>query len=156
MTTTGGRHELHQLRPIPGTGRTVLCDVRPCDHPSVPFGAPTRMDEFEGIGVDTADELRFPLDPGKQLVLSKRKRQRLLSVEPHRVRRSNADMADGCHRFIVGRPNHRSLVDAVRLHSRPPAIRFNVGPLLVEGPDGRKVRDSEALHMFVPRRPLRH
>ena len=129
-------------------------DLITSDTPVVIWRKPTRMDEFEGIGIDNADELRFPLDPGKQLVLSKRSRPRLLSVEPHRIRRSNADMADGSHRFIVGRPGQRPLLDGAPLRSRPPAIRFNVGPLLVEGSDGRKVRDSEVLHIFVPRRPL--
>ncbi|HMC02822.1 MAG TPA: DUF4238 domain-containing protein [Cellulomonadaceae bacterium] len=125
------------------------------DVPVVIARKPTRMDEFQGIGVDTADELRFPLDPGKQLVLSKRRRPRILSVEPHRIRHSNSDMVDGCHRFIVGRPDQRSTIDGARLLTRSPVMRFNVGPLLVEGPDGRKTQDSEVLHMFVPRRPMR-
>lgn len=126
------------------------------DTPVVVWRKPTPMDEFEGVGVDTAGELRFPLDPGKQLVLSKRRRQRTMWVEPHRVRRSNADMADGCHRFVVGNPATPRVIDRVRLGPLAPVVRFNVGPLVVEGPDGRKIRDSEVLHMFYPRRPLRH
>lgn len=122
------------------------------DTPVVVWRKPRPMDEFEGIGIDNAAELRFPLDPGKQLVLSKRPRKPAMWVEPHRVRRSNADMADGCHRFLVGNPGNRQVLDGLRLPSRAPVIRFNVGPLVVEGPDGRKIRDSEVLHMFYPRR----
>lgn len=125
------------------------------DAPVVIWRKPTRMDQFEGIGVETAAELRLPLDPGKQVVMSKRLRASVLTVAPHRVRHSNVDMADGCHRFVVARPDQRSVVDALPLHTRPPVIRFNIAPLVVEGPDGRKVRDSEALHLFIPRRPLR-
>lgn len=57
------------------------------DAPEVVRRKPTSMDDSEGVGIDTADELRFPLDPSKQIVLSKRKRPRLLTGEPHRVRR---------------------------------------------------------------------
>lgn len=120
------------------------------DTPIVVWRKPRRMDQFKGISVDNADELRFPLDPGKQLVLSRRKRQRKVQIEAHRARRSNADMAAGSHRFIVGRPDQRPVLERVHLHPRPPVVRFNVGPLLVEDADGRKVRDSEVLHMFVP------
>lgn len=125
------------------------------DTPVVVWRKPSRMDEFQGVGIDSADELRFPLDPGKQLVLSKRQRTRVLRVQPHRVRRSNADMAAGCHRFIVGRPDQQHLLDAIQLYARPPVIRFNVGPLLVEGGAADKDPDAEVIHMFVPRRPLR-
>ena len=124
------------------------------DVPVVIWRKPSRMDEIEGVGIDNADELRFPLDPRKQLVLSRRKRPASLDIEPHRARRSNTDMVDGCHRFIVGRLDQRSIVSGARLDSRPPAVRFNVAPLVVTDSDGQKIRDSEVLHMFVPRRPL--
>jgi hypothetical protein len=125
------------------------------DVPVVVWRKPSKRDEYEGVGVENADEVRFPLDPGKQLVLSKRARPPELMVEPHRVRRSNDDLADGCHRFLVGDPREPTALGDARLHRRPPAVRFNVGPLTIEDSDGHKVRDSEVLHMFVPRRPLR-
>lgn len=124
------------------------------DTPIVVWRKPTRMDDFEGVGIENAAELRFPLDPSKQLVLSKRKRQREIRLETHRVRRSNADMAHGSHRFVVGRPDQSSILDGLSLGSRAPVIRFNVAPLVVQAPDGRKIREGEAMHMFVPRRPL--
>ncbi|MEP6468154.1 MAG: DUF4238 domain-containing protein [Chloroflexota bacterium] len=122
------------------------------DTPVVVWRKPTRKDDFEGVGIENAGELRFPLDPGKQLVLSRRKRLRELRLETHRVRRSNVDMADGCHRFVVGRPDQSSILAGLSLGSRAPVMRFNVAPLLVQTPDGRRVREGEAMHMFVPRR----
>lgn len=124
------------------------------DTPVVIWRKPSRKDDFEGVGIESADELRFPLDPGKQLVLSRRKRPREVRLEPHRVRRSNADMANGCHRFVVGRPDQSSVLDGLSLGSRAPVIRFNVAPLVVQTPEGREIREGEAMHMFVPRRPL--
>lgn len=58
------------------------------------------------------------------------------------------------NRFVVGTPACPDLLDRIQLLSRAPVVRFNVGPLVVEGPDGRKIRDSEVLHMFYPSRPL--
>lgn len=126
------------------------------DTPVVVWRRPSRKDDFEGVGIERADELRFPLDPGKQLVLSKRKRPREIRLGPHRVRRSNADVANGCHRFVVGRPEQSSILDGLGLGARAPVIRFNVAPLLVQTPDGRKIRDGEAMHMFVPSKPLKY
>jgi hypothetical protein len=143
-----GLLRLHWTLELDRNERFITSDV-----PVVVWHKPSRMDEFRGIGIETTTELRLPLDPGKQLVLSKRPRVRVLPVAPHRVAHSNADMADGCHRFLVGRPGQRTVIDGLRLDARPPVARFNVGPLLVEGPDGSKVRDSEVLHVFVPRRP---
>jgi hypothetical protein len=40
------------------------------DTPLVLWGAPTHRDAFEGFGVESAEEIRFPLDPAKQLVLA--------------------------------------------------------------------------------------
>lgn len=125
------------------------------DVPIVIWRTPTPLDEYEGIGIDNAEELRFPLDPGKQLVLSRRKRTPSARMPSARARSCNADMASGCHRFVIGRPNRRSQVERARLDKRRPVIRFNTGPLIVTGPDGRKVREGEVLHVWVPRRAWR-
>lgn len=122
------------------------------DSPVVVWRKPTHRDQFEGIGPENADEMRFPLDPGKQLVFSRRQRRATLDVEVHRVRRSNRDMAGACHRFIIGDPSHRAQVDAQRLHARRPVVRFAVGPLMAPGPDGRpRATGQEVVHMWVPR-----
>lgn len=122
------------------------------DVPIVIWRAPTPRDDYEGVGIDNAEELRSPLDPGKQLVLSRQKRTPSARIPSARARSCNADMASGCHRFIIGRPNQRSQVEGVRLDEWHPVIRFNTGPLIVMGPNGRKVREGEALQMWFPRR----
>jgi hypothetical protein len=94
----------------------------------------------------------LPLDPGKQLVLTRRKRTPTARITPERVRACNADMAAASHRFVVGRPDRRTSLDGLRLDEWRPVIRFNTGPLFVYGADGKKVREGEALQMWVPRR----
>jgi hypothetical protein len=139
--------EMNWTLEIDGTAQLTTSDM-----PVVTWRKPTPRDEYEGLGIEKADELRFPLDPGKQLVLSRRNRPDVLRVAVHRVRRCNVDLAGACHRFIVGRPDQRSRIEAVRLDEWRPVIRFNVGPLLEEGPDGQLRERGEVLHMWVPRR----
>jgi hypothetical protein len=121
------------------------------DVPVIPWRKPTFRDHHEGLGIDKAEELRFPLDPGKQLVMSRRQRPPAIEAHVHRVRRSNADLAAACHRFIVGSPNN-SEVAAQRLDARRPALRFWTGPLYMPGADGAMERqDGEVIQVWVPR-----
>ena len=122
------------------------------DTPVVIWRAPSARDDFQGVGVDNADELRLPLDPGKQLVLTRRKRTPTARITPERARACNTDMAGASHRFVVGRPDRRATLDGLRLDEWRPVIRFNTGPLFVYREDGKKVREGEVLHMWVPRR----
>jgi hypothetical protein len=139
----------HWSLEIDPTGRIITSDT-----PVVVWRKHSNKDEHQGLGIAEAEELRFPLDPGKQLVLSKRTRKREIQIAAHRVRHCNADMADGCHRFVVGSPAQPKEIDGARLDSWRPVIRSNVGPLVVEQSDGSKDRDSEVLHVWVPRRPI--
>jgi len=113
---------------------------------------PSSRDKFEGFGVANADELRFPLDPGKQLVLSKRERTPTARITTRRVRACNADRASACYRFIVGRPDRPSLIEAPRMAERRPVLRFNTGPLYVSQLDGPSEYGGEVLHLWVQRR----
>jgi hypothetical protein len=123
------------------------------DKPVVLWRKPTKRDNYEGLGVATSEEIRFPLDPGKQLVMSRRKRPYVLEVAVHRVRRSNRDLADSCHRFIIGSPNNRTQIDAQSLAVRRPVIRFWTAPLYMRGPDGQmQKQEGDVIQMMVPRR----
>ncbi len=126
------------------------------DVPAVRWRTPSHRDNFEGMGLDKAEEVRFPLDPSKQLVLSRRARTASMRITSERVAACNQDMADGCHRFVVGRRDQGALIANLHLTSRRPVMRFAMGPLSVMGADGRKVRESEVIQMWVPRRPLDH
>jgi len=122
------------------------------DLPIVIWRTPSPRDKYEGVGLATADEVRFPLDPGKQLVLSKRARTPTARITPQRARACNWDAANGCHRFLVGRPNQRSLLLAPPLAARGPRLRFHTGPMYVQQPDGTTKRQGELLHIWTPRR----
>lgn len=132
-------------------GRFITSDV-----PVLPWRTPSKLDDYQGFGLDNAEEVRFPLDPAKQLVLSRKARTPNARVTRERVSACNGDMGDACHRFIIGRRDQRRLMDSIGLATRRPVIRFMTGPLWVMGPDGRKVRQGEALQMWIPRRPLDH
>jgi hypothetical protein len=121
------------------------------DTPVVLWRKPARLDHYRGLGIETATEARFPLDPGKQMVFSRRKREPTLEVAVHRVRAANKDMADACHRFIVGSPNNSAQMDAQRLLVWRPVLRFNVAPGTEVGPDGVQRPMGDVLQMWTPR-----
>lgn len=122
------------------------------DTPLVLWRTPTYRDEFEGFGINGAEEIRFALDPAKQLVLTRKPRTASARVNPTRSTATNQDAALACHRFVVAHPNQRSRVEQLELPSRRPTMRFNSGPLLRQLSNGSTVEDGEVLHMWVPRR----
>jgi uncharacterized protein DUF4238 len=121
------------------------------DAPVVVWRTPTPRDRFEGFGDATADEIRLPLDPAKQLVVTTKTRTASARVSSERVRACNADMTDGCHEYVIGPPGSREL-HASHLSARKPVLRFNTGPLYKKTPDGRERLEGEVVHMWVPRR----
>jgi hypothetical protein len=121
------------------------------DVPVIPWRKPTNEDHFQGLGFDKAEELRFPLDPGKQLVLSKRRRPPVVEVAVHRVKRANAEIASTCHRFVVGEPGNPQLA-VLRLDPWRPMVRFWTGPLFMKGEDGELVKQpGEIIQFWTPR-----
>jgi hypothetical protein len=122
------------------------------DSPLVLWRPPTHRDGFEGFGIDTSNEIRLPLDPGKQLVLSKTPRTPAARVNPSRSRACNQDVAFACHHVIAAHPRERERLAELELPAKRPTLRFNTGPLLRRLPDGETVEDGEVLHMWVPRR----
>jgi hypothetical protein len=138
---------LHWTVEVGGRAHFITSDV-----PVIPWRKVSERDRYEGLGVDNASELRFPLDPAKQLVLSKRERRASMEVHDLRVRRSNATMASACHRFVVGSPEDRAEIDTQHLDRWRPVIRFNVGPLFVPGPGGEMQKQpGEVIQSWVPR-----
>lgn len=109
-------------------------------------------DDYEGVGVANAEELRFPLDPGKQLVLTRKPRTPSCRAGPSRTAACNADTAAGCHRFIVGHVAEMGRINALALVPHRPVLRFDTGPLYERSPDGKQVYKGEVIHTWVPRR----
>jgi hypothetical protein len=122
------------------------------DHPLVIWRTPSPRDRYEGVGIANAEQVRFPLDPGKQLVLTVTQGPPVRPIEPDHVRTCNADIAGACHRFIVGHPNRPRPIQDVPLAPKRPVLRFNTGPLYEKQPDGSVVYRGEVLHTWVPRR----
>ena len=59
--------------------------------------SPSERDEYDRVGFGNAEEIRFPLDPTRQLVLSAQKRTPTMRANTERVRACNADLAARCH-----------------------------------------------------------
>jgi hypothetical protein len=118
------------------------------DSPMLAWRSPSPLDEIEGVGLVTADEVRFPLGPDKQLVLTTRPRSASSRVTTERVRACNADLGAACHTFIVGRrPKDLATVE---LASARPLIRFAYGPYYEHDATGRRIRKGEMMHIRVP------
>lgn len=122
------------------------------DQPVLLWKRPSRRDAFEGVGIQTADEIRLPLDPGKQLVLKQRPRPDPMRLSPIEVTQCNRDIAARCHAFVVASPRQSAILDALPLPSRGPAVRFDVGNRYEKDERGRLVKtDEEIPHVWVSR-----
>jgi hypothetical protein len=121
------------------------------DCPVVFWRKPTPRDRFRGIGLMNAEEVRFPLDAGHQLVITDEARPASIRVEPARVRASNADVAATCYKFIVGHPDRQKPLEEVALAAHRPAVRFNLGPGYKVSRDGTRKPMGDVIHMRVPR-----
>jgi hypothetical protein len=100
------------------------------DLPVVIWRKPSARDKYEGVGITNAEEIRFPLDPGKQLVLTPSEASSPVQrIEPSRVRGCNEDIARACHKFVVGQPHATKRLQEVPLARKRPVLRFNTGPL---------------------------
>lgn len=122
------------------------------DGPLVLWRTPTSRDAYEGFGINGAEEIRFPLDPTKQLVLTPKTRPVSIRISPQRSSACNQDLAYACHNFVVGSPREEIRTAELILPPKRPVLRFNFGPLHRELPDGTLVSDSEVIHSWVPRR----
>jgi hypothetical protein len=123
------------------------------DVPLVPWKPPSPSDKSETFGVADADEVRFALGPGSQLVLSRRATNATARMSAERVRSCNADVGDGARDFVVGSPDAQSALEAVHLAKRGPVLRFESARAFMIGPDGRKRRaEGEVARVWTPRR----
>lgn len=122
------------------------------DTPMTIWNRPSAKDSYRGRGIIDAEEIRFPLSPGHQLVLTPGPRPAVERIEPKRVTYCNIDHAAGCHRFIVGHPDRTHLLRELPLALKRPTVRFNEGPGYRRGPGGELTRmDGDILHTWVQR-----
>lgn len=148
---------VEQLAPvIDGLNWTVEHDRKgrfvTSDAPLVIWRQPSVRDSFEGVGIGNAEEVRYPLDPTKQLVLTTKQRPPSVRITSDRVAGCNQDLLAGCHRFVVAHPRLERQVAELHLKPHRPVLRFNTGPGYERQPDGSYVSIGEVLHTWVPRR----
>lgn len=138
---------LHWTLEFSRKARFITSDV-----PLVLWRAPSPRDNYEGVGIGNADEIRFPLDPSKQLTLTAMKRTPTANVDAARARVCNMSMAEACHRFVISNPAERKQMQGLKLAARRPVLRFNTGPLYETQADRTILYQGEVLHTWVPRR----
>jgi hypothetical protein len=97
------------------------------DAPLVLWRPQSYRDQFEGFGLRTAEEVRFPINPAMQLVLTHQRRDPVRRIEPDRVRTRNADMALACYQVIVGHPRRERQLKLIDLPVRGPFFGLTRG-----------------------------
>lgn len=121
------------------------------DSPVTLWRTPSERDRYQGFGYEDAEEVRFPLDPTKQLVLTPHVRPPSVRVSPARADDCNREVVASCHQFIVMGPSQRRWLDGVPLKSHRPVLRFNSGPCYEQRRDGSRVYKGEMIHTWIPR-----
>ncbi len=106
---------------------------------------PTKDTSVGGVGIDDADEVRFPLSPSALLVMT-RGNQAPINASARSI---NAEICRQCHQFVVALPDAKSVLDKLALSKRPPRLRFRTGPGYTTGTDGTDEYVGEVLHMYV-------
>jgi Protein of unknown function (DUF4238) len=122
------------------------------DAPLVIWRKPSDRDPYWGVGVGNADEIRFPISPAMQLVMTPESREPVTRIEPDRVRACNADVAHACYRVVVGHPRREQQLERLDLPARPAVFRFHSGPGYRAMPDGTDEYLGEVIHVRRPRR----
>ena len=72
-------------------------------------------------------------------------------VDEARLRSMGSEhLARQCHRLVLAQSARRHYLKTLSLGEHRPAVRFNRGPLLSEGPNGTMVEHGEVLHPWIP------
>ena len=90
-----------------------------------------------GVGIESADEVRFPLSPDALLVMNRGPRNGSTPQwNTRRLRDINAEIARRCHHFIFGSRQSTVAIDQLSLSDWSPRLRF-------------RMVGSDAFHMYV-------
>lgn len=120
------------------------------DCPVHTWREPTDEEPTRGIGIETADEIRFPITPHALLVMDQGPRT---STPPQRSTRNprpiNTEIARQCHQFIFGTPQSGTAIDRLPLADLGPRLRFDTGPGYARGPFGTDEYIGEVVRMYV-------
>lgn len=115
------------------------------DCPVHPWRQPTENPRPGGVGIETADEVRFPLTPGALLVMTRPGQ----AASNASTRSINAEICRQCHHFVVASPQDKPALDSIELRKRPPRLRFRLADGYAVGPNGINQYLGEVLHTYV-------
>lgn len=125
-------------------GRFLTADL-----PVSKYWCPAKRKMYMGVGLEDADEIRFPIDPHHLLVMRPRYPENRSIVSGGRVEAVNMQVANRCYRQVIATPEGTASLEKLVLQSRPMALRFDEGPLLRDGADGVVRTDRTVLHLYV-------
>ncbi|MFB8215748.1 DUF4238 domain-containing protein [Streptomyces anulatus] len=122
------------------------------DAPLVLWRPDTPSDAYKGFGLKDALEIRFPVSPNAQIVLTPGQGTSVEEVKLSRAISCNQDLADSCAQVVVGHPDRHTALDRVQLSRQGPTLRFYSGPIFKKSSDGTEEPMGEILHMYTTRR----
>jgi hypothetical protein len=96
------------------------------DSPVHAWRRPTQDSEPRGVGIETADEVRFPLSPGALLVMDRSPRSPTPQWSTRSPRAINAEIGRQCHQFVFGTRRAASAIDRIDLSDWSPRLRFRM------------------------------
>ncbi|WP_172827699.1 MULTISPECIES: DUF4238 domain-containing protein [Mycobacterium] len=97
------------------------------DSPVHSWRRPTQVSEPRGVGIETADEVRFVLSPNALLVMSRGPRKGATPQWSARNPRAiNTEIARQCHQFIFGTRRSAAAIDRLPLLDESPRLRFRM------------------------------
>jgi Protein of unknown function (DUF4238) len=96
------------------------------DSPVHSWRRPTQDSEPMGVGIETADEVRFPLTPGALLVMDRKPRTPTPQWSRRSPRAINTEIARRCHQFIFGTRQSTAAIGRLALSDWPPRLRFRM------------------------------
>jgi hypothetical protein len=107
------------------------------DSPVHLWRRPTKDPEPRGVGIETADEVRFPLSPSALLVMDRGpRRSSTPQWSTRKPRAINTEIARRCHQFIFGTRQSTVVIDQLALSDWPPRLRF-------------RMVGNDVVHMYV-------
>lgn len=125
-------------------GRFMTADL-----PVSKYWYPAKRKMYMGVGLEDADEIRFPIDPRHLLVMRRRYPEIRSIASTERVNSVNQQTANRCYRQIIANPDHALSLAQVQLQPRPLALRFNTGPIIREDMEGLEYEDGDMIHLYV-------
>jgi hypothetical protein len=121
------------------------------DRPVMNWRPASRRDRFEGIGIETAEEVRLPLAPNELLVMRHVASDGpMTEVQVGRFKNVNRDIGAQCHEFVVATRQRARELDRLILAKHRPIVRFNTGPGHQRFPDGHSEAIGDIVHMWTP------